>query len=129
MKYFLVTAKCGHVGNGKYLEIEFPIIARTKKDAAQICLRKPKVKKHLKNAITSVREVDLDVFNSERNSFLNNSYVRAHTKREITGWLESVQELELEKHWKRSFIDRNERILFIKRKNRLMEDRSYEQVL
>ena len=48
MKYFLVTAKCGHVGNGKYLEIEFPIIARTKKDAAQICLRKPKVKKHLK---------------------------------------------------------------------------------
>lgn len=129
MKYFLVTAKCGHVGNGKYLEIDFPIFAQTKKDAAQICLKKPKVKKQLKDAITLVREVDWDIFNSERNAFLNNSYVRSHTKREITDWLESVQDLNLEKHWKRSFVDRKERVLFIKKKNRLMEDSRYEQIL
>ena len=129
MKYFLVTAKCGHVGNGKYLEIEFPVYAQSKKEAAQMCLKKPKVKKHLKNAITSVREVDLDVFNFARTEFSNNSYVRSHTKKEITDWLESVQELDFEKRWKKSFVNRNERILFRRKKSKLKEEIRYGQVL
>ena len=42
MRFYVVTAKCGHVGRGKYLEIEFPIYAESRHDASQMCLQRPK---------------------------------------------------------------------------------------
>lgn len=45
MCYYFVIAKCGHVGKGKYIDVIFPIMAETKKEASQMVLLKPKVKK------------------------------------------------------------------------------------
>ena len=126
MKYFLVTAKCGHVGRGKYLEIEFPIFAESKSAAAQMCLKRPKVKKHLKNAISSVCEIDEDSYNSKLINFRNNTYVRAYTKKEIGEWFDYVQELNLGPPKKRSFSDRKERINYLKKKNKYREEYLYE---
>ncbi len=57
MKYYVVIAKCGHVGNGKYIDVEFPVIAENGSLAAKKILKRSKVKKQLKNAITGVFEV------------------------------------------------------------------------
>ena len=29
MKYYIVTAACGHVGRGRYVPIDFPVVAET----------------------------------------------------------------------------------------------------
>lgn len=57
-KYYGVTAKCGHVGRGNYIPIEFGISAATAADAAKICRLLPRVKHDQKGAILSVRKID-----------------------------------------------------------------------
>ncbi len=125
MKYFLVKAKCGHVGRGKYIEVDFPICAETMHDASQSCLQRPKVKRHLKNAISSVREVSFDDYQEERQAFNVNSYVRAHTKKETRVWLDEVQSLDYRDKRKNSFADRNERINYLMKKKKLKEEYCY----
>ena len=45
-KFYAVVTKCGHVGNGKYREVTFPINADSGKDAAEIARWIPRVKYH-----------------------------------------------------------------------------------
>ena len=57
MRYFMVTAKCGHVGKDFYIPIDFPIRADSAKEAAAAARSLPRVKHHHKDAILSVTEV------------------------------------------------------------------------
>ena len=57
MRYFMVTAKCGHVGKDFYIPIDFPIRADSAKEAAAAARSLPRVKHHHKDAILSVMEV------------------------------------------------------------------------
>ena len=126
MNYYLVTAKCGHVGKGKYHEVEFPVYANSKSEAAQMCLKKGKVKKQLKNAITCVVEITLDEYLIKKEKLSNDIYVRAHTKREIGDYIQSAETLQFEKHHRKaSFETRKERVFFIMRKRRIREEYAY----
>ena len=125
MNYYLVTAKCGHVGKGRYVEVDFPIYAETKSDAAQMCLRRGKVKKHLKNAISCVYEISLDEYKEKMNVFKDDGYVRAHTKKEIVDYIEDAQYLNHQRKKKQSFADRYERIAFLMKKNKIKEEHFY----
>ena len=69
-KYYIVKAKCGHVGRDKYMPIKFPIMAKNKKQAADIVRHKPRVKKDHKDAILDVNEVDKKTFDNQ--VFCNN---------------------------------------------------------
>ncbi len=126
MNYYLVKAKCGHVGKGKYYEVDFPIKAISKSDAAQICKRKPKVKKHLKNAISSVSEISYEEFKEYLYKFQNNDYVKAHTKNEILDYIELAQSLIYSPaKRKQSFVSREERLCFLFKKQKQMEKERY----
>ena len=57
MRYYLVEAKCGHVGKGYYIPIVFPIKAGSATEAAAAARKKPRVKHHHRDAILSVKEV------------------------------------------------------------------------
>ena len=57
MKYYIVTAACGYVGHGRYVPIDFPIVAETSSEASRICRNIPRVKHGNKEAIIKVREV------------------------------------------------------------------------
>ena len=57
MRYFMVTAKCGHVGKDFYIPIDFPVRADSAKEAAAAARSLPRVKHHHKDAILSVTEV------------------------------------------------------------------------
>ncbi len=61
-KYFIVTAKCGHVGKDKYILIDFPVIAEDGREAAKIARNIPRVKHHHKDAIRNVKEVSYENF-------------------------------------------------------------------
>ncbi|GHU62897.1 hypothetical protein FACS189445_6080 [Spirochaetia bacterium] len=56
-KYFSVRCKCGHVGKGNFIPLEYPIYAATAKDAAAIARNKGGVKHHHRDAIISVEEI------------------------------------------------------------------------
>ncbi len=122
INYYLVYAKCGHVGKGNYLEVAFPVYAKTAHDATQIVLKRPKVKKHLKNAITSVEEINYEDYLNELESFKNNDYIKAHSKKDLMICELDVNNLESSfKQYKKSFSSRMERVNYILRKNRIKE--------
>ena len=54
---FAVVAKCGHVGLGHYIPIEFAVKAYSKKEAASIARDIPRVKHDHKDAILQAREI------------------------------------------------------------------------
>jgi len=58
MRYFTVTAKCGHVGKNRYIPITFPVRAESAAEAASVTRQMPRVKHHHRDAILSVTEVD-----------------------------------------------------------------------
>ena len=122
MKYYIVTAKCGHVGRGKYINVGFPIKAQTASEAAQIILKRSKVKKQLKNAISSVEEITELEFDElkENNYYIN--YLKAHFKREYDVSEYEIKKLEQKEKRKLEFESRKERISYIMRKNKLISD-------
>lgn len=105
MCYYFVIAKCGHVGKGKYIDVIFPIMAETKKEASQMVLLKPKVKKQLSNAISSVFEVSKEEFDKQININKEDIYIHSHCKQEIKEILNSdkIQILPKKKQYKNSF--------------------------
>lgn len=61
-RYYEVEAKCGHVGKRKYINITFGVIARSKKEAAEIARKIPRVKHDYRDAINYVREITQEEF-------------------------------------------------------------------
>ena len=54
---YSVLCKCGHVGRHRYMPIQFPVIAESKKEAAKIARKLPRVKHDHKDAIKKVRQI------------------------------------------------------------------------
>ena len=65
MRYFMVTAKCGHVGKGFYIPITFPVRAKTAAEAASVTRAFPRVKHDHKDAILFVEEVDSNEYDDQ----------------------------------------------------------------
>jgi len=61
---YSVLCKCGHVGRHRYMPIQFPIIAETKKEAAKIARKIPRVKHDHKDAILEVRQISITEYQS-----------------------------------------------------------------
>jgi len=62
-KYFIVTARCGHVGGPKYyIPVDFPVRATTAAEAAERTRWFPRVKHHHVNAIIRVEKTDSETF-------------------------------------------------------------------
>ena len=84
MKYYKVTAKCGHVGRGKYCVKAFFIKARSHNDAREKVLKMPRVKKQSEGAIISVKEVGRDSYTKGRFDMILDPYFRCTTDEELT---------------------------------------------
>ena len=55
MNYYVATVKGGHVGEKYYIDFHEPIMALTKKEAAEICKTLPRAKKGQKDLIRGIR--------------------------------------------------------------------------
>lgn len=82
MRYFMVSAKCGHVGKGSYYKGNFFIEAESGKEAAKKVRYYPRVKHDHKDAILSVTELDYLNFLIGRVLEQKEPYYRCHSKQE-----------------------------------------------
>ena len=62
MKYYEVTAKCGHVGKNNCIFITFACVAESGKEAAAKVRLYKRVKHHHKDAIRNVNEITFEEF-------------------------------------------------------------------
>ena len=82
MNYYLVTAKCGHVGKNHYIEITFPVMAETGRDAARIARQFPRVKHHHWDAIKDCQRVSKRLYDMQKKINDNDPYLRIKSKHE-----------------------------------------------
>ena len=82
VKYYAVTAKCGHVGKGKYIEVTFAIEATSGKEAARIGRMMPRVKHDHPQAIISVEKISFEEFVELANENAENPYLQCKNKQE-----------------------------------------------
>ena len=133
MKYYLVKAKCGHVGIGKYISKTFPVVASSKVEAASKIKRYRKVKKHLKDLIESVEEVTCEEYLKQKDLNKDDLYLHSHTKQEIIMIINSdcVSTIKpSKKYYKKDFEFncRKERIDYFLKKALIKGERSYDYV-
>ena len=82
MRYYEVTAKCGHVGRGYYIPIGFAVRAETASEAATVTRTMPRVKHDHKDAILSVREVDVFEYDDLQEVNRYDPYLQCRSRRE-----------------------------------------------
>lgn len=58
LEMFEAVCKCGHVGRSHYVIISFPLMARSRKEAAKIARELPRVKHDHKDAVLNVLRID-----------------------------------------------------------------------
>lgn len=82
MGYYIVTAKCGHVGRDRFIPIAFAVMAASGAEAAALTRTMPRVKHHHRDAILSVEKTDWFAYAEQRfiNSF--DPYLLCGNKRE-----------------------------------------------
>lgn len=82
MRYFLVTAKCGHVGNDKYYEGIFPVISTSAKEAARKAKSYPRVKTDHKDVILKVEEIHEEEYHYYLELYNEQVYFTCSSKKE-----------------------------------------------
>lgn len=82
MSYFLVTAKCGHVGKRFYYKGNFYVEAENGRIAAKVVRDIPRVKHDHKDAILSVNKINYQDFIIGQQEEEKNPYYRCHSKQE-----------------------------------------------
>ncbi len=74
MRYFKVTAKCGHVGKVFYYPGDLFIKAENGRDAARVARNMPRVKHDHKDAILNVEEIDWETYRAGKKDARKNPY-------------------------------------------------------
>ncbi len=92
MKYFKVTAKCGHVGKNNYYRGNLFIKAESGKEAAKIARDIPRVKHDRKDAILDVQEIDFETFETGRMINHGIHYYTCESKQEQNYYLYEIEE-------------------------------------
>ena len=80
--YYAVTAKCGHVGRGKYVIKTFAVKAEDGKEAARIGRMIPRVKHHNKHCILDVTKITKEQFNALIEHNNNDQYLHCSNVQE-----------------------------------------------
>lgn len=123
MKYYIVTAKCGHVGRGSYIPIDFPVKADSKKTAAKIVRYFPRVKHHHKDAILSCQEVTEKIYYEVEKKNRKDMYLFCHSRKEQKLYCNLEDRLIRETNCKIRLVDckRQDRVAFILKKHKIMD--------
>ena len=95
-RYFKVTCKCGHVGVKHYIRISFPVIAATRKGAAEIARYIPRVKHEHKDAILECKEITIEKFQELQEINKHDPYLCCKCKQEQEMIKDFSNRLELE---------------------------------
>ena len=118
IKYYAVETKCGHVGRKNFIRVTYGVQAISKKEAAQIGRRIPRVKHDHKDAILGVKEISYEEYLTLNKVNKNDIYLQVHSKQDqnyycagLSARLEQENEDSIE--LKRN---REERLIYKKKK-------------
>ena len=119
VKYFAVEAKCGHVRRMNCIIIKFPIIAESRKDAAKIARKMPRVKHNHKDAILSVKQISKDEYLSLKKINSSDCYLRCESKQDQKFYCKNLESRIIKDTYyveEECKINRQDRIKYKKKK-------------
>lgn len=120
MKYYKVTAKCGHVGKGCYIPIDFPVRAESKTEAAKIVRNFPRVKHHHKDAILDCREVSFEEYRAIHEKNQADTYLCCHSSSEQKR-ICNLEDRIIKEAKSETQFSRNDKIGYLLKKRRIAE--------
>ena len=109
MNYYLVTTKCGHVGKGYCIEITFPVMAETGKDAARIARQIPRVKHHHWDAIKDCQKVSKEIYDEQVMINNNDPYLQVKSKHEQNKIRSLIEERMIIDHHQEEIMNHNKK--------------------
>ena len=96
MSYFMVTAKCGHVGKGFYYKGNFYITAENARAAAKYVRDYPRVKHDHQDAILSVDEIEYQDFICGKTEEMKKPYYHCTSKQQQALYWDAISEFIFE---------------------------------
>lgn len=82
IRYFAVTCKCGHVSRKHYMPITFPVVAKNRKEAANLARQIPRVKHNHKDAILQNDEISYTGYLDIKEKNLGDPYLNVKSSYE-----------------------------------------------
>ena len=129
-KYFMVIAKCGHVGKRNYVPIKFAVVAVDGKEAAKVVRQFPRVKHDHKDAILSVKCISFEEFLEIKEMNDKDPYLKCHSKKEQKA-IDMEDRIEKDPHYQSNKVNkqaRRDRVDYKLRKYRIMERCDVQEV-
>ena len=124
-KYFMVIAKCGHVGKKNYIPVKFAVIAESGKEAAKKVRQFPRVKHDHKDAILDVRCITLEEFLEIKEINDNDPYLKCHSRQEQNLIVNLDERMVADLHNEKQAFDkqaRKDRVAYKLRKFKILEE-------
>ena len=128
-KYFMVIAKCGHVGRKNYIPLKFAVVAESGKEAAKKVRQFPRVKHNHKDAILNVRCITLEEFLEIKESNDNDPYLKCHSKQEQNLIVNLSERMVDDLHNVKQVFDKQarlDRVAYKIKKNKILEKFAWE---
>ena len=126
-KYYMVIAKCGHVGRKNYIPIKFAVVAESGKEAAKKVRQFPRVKHDHKDAILDVRCITLEEFLEIREINDKVPYLKCHLSQEQNLIVNLAERMVADLHNVKQAFDkqaRKDRVAYKLRKFKILEESS-----
>ena len=126
-RFYKVTCKCGHVGKGHFIRIDFPVMAENGRVAAAIAREIPRVKHHHKDAILACREITQDEYEALQEKNKYDPYLRCENPQEQ----EMIFDLYLRIEPEAGFVEKpreskRSSVGYRLKKQRIVEDSAWE---
>jgi hypothetical protein len=129
-KYFMVIAKCGHVGRKNYIPVKFAVVAESGKEAAKKVRQFPRVKHDHKDAILDVRCITLEEFLEIKDINDNDPYLKCHSRQEQNLIINLAERMVADLHNVKQAFDkqaRKDRVAYKLRKFKILEESSKKE--
>ena len=129
-KYYMVIAKCGHVGKKNYIPIKFAVVAESGKEAAKKVRQFPRVKHNHKDAILDVRCITLEEFLEIKEINDNDPYLKCHSRQEQNLIVNLTERMVTDLHNVKQVFDkqaRKDRVAYKLRKFKILEESSKKE--
>ena len=129
-KYYMVIAKCGHVGRKNYIPIKFAVVAESGKEAAKKVRQFPRVKHDHKDAILDVRCITLEEFLEIKEINDNDPYLKCHSRQEQNLIINLAERMVTDLHNVEQAFDkqaRKDRVAYKLRKFKILEESSKKE--
>ena len=130
IKYYMVIAKCGHVGRKNYIPIKFAVVAESGKEAAKKVRQFPRVKHNHKDAILDVRCITLEEFLEIKEINDNDPYLKCHSRKEQNLIVNLAERMVTDFHNVKQAFDkqaRKDRVAYKLRKFKILEESSKKE--